>query len=141
MFSQTAEYAMRAIVWLAEHRDNEKMFGHREISRGTKVPESYLPKILNSLVKADLVVSKRGAGGGFRLSRDPVAISLLQVINAVDPLQRIHSCPLKLKAHKSQLCPVHAKLDATLAEVEKTLANSTIQEVLYQPNFPHPLRE
>ncbi len=141
MFSQTAEYALRAIVWLAENQKVDLMHGHREISKGTKVPESYLSKILKSLVEADLLISKRGAGGGFRISRDPSAISLLQVINAVDPLQRIRTCPLKLKAHKSHLCPVHAKIDETLAQVEQTLAQATIREVLYKPNFPKPLSE
>jgi Rrf2 family protein len=138
MFSNTAEYALRAIIWLAEHRNGQK-YGHKQISEGTQVPESYLPKILKELVDAGIILSKRGVGGGFELAREPNEVTLLEVINAVDPIQRITSCPLKLKAHCHQLCPVHSKLDATIEAMELTLGTSTIQEVLYKPNYPKPL--
>ena len=140
MFSQTSEYALRAIVWLAEHQDSGR-YGHVQIAQGTKVPQSYMPKILHELVKTGIINSKRGVGGGFILARPPAEISLYDVINSVDPVQRIRTCPLHLSAHKNQLCPVHSKVDGMLEYTEETLKNCTIQEVLYKANFPIPLTE
>lgn len=84
--------------------------------------------------------SRRGVGGGFQLIPSPDELTVLDVVNAVDPLRRINACPLKLKSHCEQLCPMHARLDETLALVEQALASSTIREVMFDPARPLPLR-
>ncbi len=101
MISQTAEYALRAVVFLA--MNSGKAHTNHQISTTTKVPAAYLSKVLQSLVKAQLVHSQRGLGGGFVLVKPPEAISILEVINAVDPILRIRTCPLGLKAHGTVL--------------------------------------
>ncbi len=135
MFSQSAEYALRAMVWLAENHDGT-MSGHKPISEATQVPESYLSKIMQQLVKSELVISKRGVGGGFLLARPVEEISLLQVVNAVDPVCRIERCPLNLASHQKQLCPIHAKLDESIAQLQHVLEGTSLSDVLYQKNFP-----
>ena len=139
MFSQTVEYALRAVVWLAQHY-KEDPIGNRTIAEITQIPESYLSKILQDLARAEILRSRRGVGGGFQLIPSPDELTVLDVVNAVDPLQRITGCPLKLKSHCNQLCPMHARLDETLAMVEQALANSTIREVMFDPDRPLPLR-
>lgn len=140
MFSQTAEYALRAVVWLAQHHQTGPI-GNRTIADVTQIPTSYLSKILHDLAKADILSSRRGVGGGFQLVCSPDELTILDVVNAVDPLKRITGCPLDLKSHCDQLCPVHARLDHALGLVEDSLANSTIREVMFDADRPLPLTE
>ncbi|MBX9689908.1 MAG: Rrf2 family transcriptional regulator [Candidatus Obscuribacterales bacterium] len=128
MFSQTAEYALRAMVFMS--MNYEQAFTTHQISEATKVPAPYLSKVLQALAKAELVHSQRGIGGGFALSRGPEEISILQVINAVDPICRITSCPLKLEAHGKHLCALHKKIDDATANIEKTFAKTSMSDLL-----------
>lgn len=139
MISQTAEYALRAVVWLAGNP--EATFGTPQIARATQVPAGYLSKTLQALARAGLVESNPGRGGGFRLARPPADISVLDVVNVVDPVQRIRTCPLKLKSHRRQLCPLHRRLDAAAAAVEKAFAETTIAEVVGDSSLIRPLCE
>ncbi len=137
MISQTAEYALRAIAYLAKGPDNPHIT--REIAEATKVPSGYLAKVMQTLVKTGLVHSRRGLGGGFTLERSPETISILDVINAVDPLQRILSCPLALPEHRDSLCPLHRRLDQTMADIEKALGVVTIADIMVGPEGGVPL--
>jgi len=138
VFSQTVEYALRAVIYLAQHQ-SEGSVGNRTIAEATQVPTSYLSKVLHDLAAAEILVSKRGVGGGFQLRRTPDELTVLDVMNAVDPMQRITGCPLSLASHCRQLCPMHARLDQALATMEKTLAESTIREMMFSPDLPEPL--
>ena len=132
MFSQTAEYALRAVVWLAEHRD-EGPVGNKRIAEDTHVPASYLSKILHDLASAGFLSSRRGVGGGFRLIIDPDALSLLEVVNAVDPLKRIRTCDHADDLPFGQLCPLHRRLDEAIGQVEQTLRQTKISELVPAP--------
>src|SRR5262249_40511360 len=85
MLSQTTEYALRAIVVLAE--EPVVPWTAHAISAKTLVPADYLIKVLQPLTRAGLVTAQRGRNGGFVLTRPPEAISVLDVVNAVDPLR------------------------------------------------------
>ena len=173
MFTQTVEYALRAMICLAARSGLQpgprqgRALGHgpgarqnqvpgqtlgqprgqtvEQISQATQVPAAYLGKVLQQLVKNGLVTSRRGAGGGFSLASPPDQISLLQVVQAVDPIERITTCPLGLAAHGTRLCPLHKRVDQALAHMEQAFAQSTLAEILAEPsesiplcNFPPP---
>ena len=140
MFSQTVEYALRAVIFVAQHQDERPVESSR-IAAATQVPPSYLSKILQDLVRTGILNSRRGAGGGFQLRQTPEELSVLDVVNAVDPLKRITGCPLSLPAHCTTLCPMHARLDESVAAVEKTLQGSSIREMMFDPSRPTPLGE
>lgn len=125
MFSQTAEYALRAVVWLANHNDTPTTTS--QIAKATQVPPDYLSKVLWALGRSGLVNAQRGKNGGFTLTTPADQLSILDVINAVDPVQRILRCPLGLKGHE-QLCPLHRRLDDALCQIEETFAASMISE-------------
>ncbi|MCG3181794.1 MAG: HTH-type transcriptional repressor NsrR [Phycisphaerae bacterium] len=139
MISQTAEYALRAIVCLADHPDG--FLTTSQVAKRTKVPAGYLSKVLQSLGRAGLVRSTRGIGGGFVLGRPATEISVLNTVNAVDPIKRIHSCPLGLDSHGAHLCALHRRLDDAAESVEQAFAESTIAELLAKPTRSHPLCE
>lgn len=139
MISPTAEYALRAIVAIAQA--NEIATTTEWIARITKVPPGYLSKVLQMLGRAGLVESKRGLGGGFRLSRTPETISVLEVISSVDPFKRITKCPLDLVSHGVNLCPLHKRLDDAFAKVEQSFSDTTIAELLAEPTQSTPFCE
>ena len=132
MFSLTIEYAMRAVLALAAG-DGTPMTT-KTIAALMKVPQSYLSKVLQSLVRGGLVFSTRGLNGGFVLARTPDAISMLDIMNAVSPIQRIESCPLDLDAHGAQLCPLHRRLDQAMAHVQEAFAGTSLAELLSEEN-------
>ena len=82
--SAKAEYACLAVLALARHRADEPPVRIREIAEAHAIPERYLVQILLQLKGAGLVVSTRGASGGYRLARPPEQISLGEVLAAVD---------------------------------------------------------
>ncbi len=128
MISSTAEYALRAIVHLATR--SEKAQTAQQIAEITRVPSGYLSKVLQDLAKARIVLSQRGPNGGFTLSRPPEEISILEVINAVDPIQRIHACPLGLPEHGTKLCALHQRLDDAMSYVEQMFRDSTMADMM-----------
>lgn len=137
MISQTAEYALRAVVCLANQ--SETSLTTREMARHTKVPVNYLSKVLQGLTKKGLVQSQRGLHGGFVLSRPASEMTLLEVIDAVDPIQSIQRCPLGLKEHGSQLCPLHSRLNETFCLIRDLLRDSTVESMLKSETGLQPL--
>lgn len=127
MFSQTVEYAMRAMVFLAS-LEGESASSER-IAENTRVPPGYISKVMRDLVVGGLVSSQRGPKGGFTLARRSSDITILDIVNAVDPIRRIRSCPLGNPLHVD-LCPLHRRLDDALAHIEKTLASTTLGEII-----------
>lgn len=127
MLSSTAEYALRAAVCLATSRGEARTA--QQIAQTTLVSPAYLSKILQDLVRAGLARSQRGPSGGFTLSRDPADVSVLDVINAVDPIRRIRECPLGIPSHGKNLCLLHKRLDEAIAHVEKVFAESSLAEL------------
>jgi Rrf2 family nitric oxide-sensitive transcriptional repressor len=136
MLSKTAEYALRTVACLAG--DAGRSEPADSLCEQTKVPRRYLHKVLQDLVHAQLVHSRSGPGGGYSLSRSPDDITILDVVNAVAPLERIRHCPLGLPSHTS-LCPLHQQLDQAYATTEKAFAGVTIGQVLRSESKIMPL--
>ena len=137
MFSQTVEYALRAVVYLASQAPDARTTD--EIADITKVPRAYLSKVLQSLSKAGIVRSQRGLHGGFGLAKSPDKLTILQVVEVVDPIRRIRTCPLDLESHGTTLCPLHRRMDRALASVERAFKESTLAEILAEPTTSIPL--
>ena len=137
MFSQTVEYALRAVVYLADQAPEPRTT--EQIAAATKVPRAYLSKVLQSLSRGEIVHSQRGIHGGMTLVKPASEISILDVVSAVEPIRRIRSCPLGLAAHGVHLCPLHRRLDDALALVEEAFGNTTLAEILSEPTRSVPL--
>ena len=128
MISLTAEYALRAVARLADQP--ETPLTTQQLATVTQVPRPFLAKVLQSLGRAGVVTSLRGLHGGFMLADSPSNITILDVVNAVDPLRRIGSCPLGLSAHAGSLCPLHRRLDDALGLVETSFRESTVADLI-----------
>jgi DNA-binding IscR family transcriptional regulator len=77
--------------------------------------------------------------GGYRLVASPEKVTVLEVVQAVDPPRRIRECPLDLEEHQEMLCPLHKRIDDALATVEKAFAKTTIAELLTDRRGSTPL--
>lgn len=134
MLSQTAEYALRAVVYLA---DQDSPQTNSQIAKATHIREGYLAKVMQSLSRSGLVMAQRGLGGGFTLADKAESITALTVINAVDPIRRFRECPLGL--HGINLCPLHRSLDDAAKVVEETFAGITVADLINVPRHRKPL--
>lgn len=128
MISQTTEYALRAMVILSS--DEKRLWPTAKIAELTRIPADYLSKVLQQLTRSGLTESIRGARGGFRLLKNPETLTILEVVQAVDPLPRILKCPLGIKSHGVHLCPLHKRLDEAMAMVEKAFSSTTLNELV-----------
>ncbi len=137
LISDTVEYALRSILWLMQHP--ERLQTTRQIAAGTRIPADYQSKVLQLLAKAGIVRGQRGIGGGFRLEPGCEEWTILDVLNAVDPLQRIHACPLNLEEHADCLCPLHSGLNSAVEQVEASFARTRIADLLAHESASIPL--
>lgn len=122
------------MVYLADHSDPKTT---QTISAATQVPTGYLAKVMQSLSRSGLVKAQRGLHGGFTLAAPAAETTVLQVINAVDPIRRFHDCPLGL--HGINLCPLHRKLDDAAQKIETTFGDTTVGDLVHVPLHLKPL--
>lgn len=137
MMSQTAEYALRAVVFLADREGAPCTTA--EIAEGTQVPQGYLAKVMQALSRSRVVNAQRGPNGGFTLRKPAGELTLLEVVNTVDPVRRIHECPLNLPHHGPNLCPLHRKLDDCALMIERELGDTVVADLLNVPRRRKPL--
>lgn len=89
-----SEYGIRAMVYLASRPAGE-ICSLRDVGRAQDIPESFLAKLFQSLVHAGLVVSHRGARGGFALARPAERINVAEVVEAIDGPVSLNKCVLE----------------------------------------------
>ncbi len=124
MITQTAEYALRAVVYLSQ---SAGPCTSAAIAAATGVPAGYMSKVLQSLSRAGIVSSQRGLHGGFVLRDSPHKLTALTVINAVEPIRRYRRCPAE--AHGHHLHGLYCKLDDTAQWIENIFKNTSIAEL------------
>lgn len=128
MISRTAEYALRAMVALGSHRG--RPMTTQQIAERTGVPPGYLSKVLQAMARAGLVEGHRGLGGGFAPARPMAEVTVLEVIQAVDPPHRVDHCPVARPEHAYRLCALHRRLNLGVALMEQVYGGTTIEELL-----------
>lgn len=126
MISQTAQYALRAVVCLAA-RPQSMTTG--QLAEMTKVSAEYLSKVMQLLVKADIVTSKPGKMGGFALKVPPESLSLLQVVEAVD-MMPAEVCSLEVQTYGNILRSLHRKLSQLNAQYRIECSKIYIKDLL-----------
>ena len=127
MITQTTEYALRAVAFLATC--NGSPTRRRDVSEATQVPHDYLTKVMQELEGAGIVTTRRGPGGGYELSTPPERLTVYEVISVFSPIPRVKECPLGIEGH-TNLCPLHKRLDDAAFLVEKAFKDTTIAELI-----------
>ena len=129
ILSQTAIYALRAALYLAEARGGEPVRVD-EMASNLDVPRNYLSKILHVLAKAGLLDSTRGPKGGFVLVAPPSEVALADVIRHFDTITESSGCLLgRAECLDSNPCAVHDRWRDVSARVRAFLAETTLESL------------
>ena len=135
MLSQTVEYALRAALFVA--RAHPRPMPVNEIADGIAAPRGYLAKILSELARANVLSSARGPGGGFRLTRDPGALVLADVVHAIDGTEARRCLLGNGRCGENPGCTAHSRWAPIANEMDAFFGKTTLADLLHQPALPH----
>lgn len=128
MLSRTAQYALRAMIELARHAPGAPVAGEA-IARLAAIPQKYLSKILGDLARAGLLESTRGKGGGYKLTRPAVQISLQEVLSPIEARES-RRCPFSnLLCSDENPCAAHERWKSVRSVEARFFAETSIAEV------------
>ncbi|MGN6215088.1 RrF2 family transcriptional regulator [Parafilimonas sp.] len=127
MFSKTCEYAIRAMIFIAQKTRQDSRVGIKEIAKGINSPEHFIAKILQDLTRKGLLQSAKGPSGGFYLDKASMKQSLADVVKAVDGDKIFYGCGLGLKqCSETKPCPIHFEFKKVRQGLFDMLQNTRI---------------
>jgi Rrf2 family protein len=131
MLSGTAEYALRAVVYLAREGDLGTHVRANDLAEAIDVPRNYLSKILHELSRGGVLRSTRGKGGGFRLAVPPEELSLLDIVSLFDRIGEQRRCLLgRPECSDRDPCPVHGQWKSTADRIAAFFRDTTVADVI-----------
>lgn len=131
MFSKACEYGIKASIFIAINSSEGKRVSPKEISKEIDSPQAFTAKILQALVRNDIVKSIRGAYGGFEIEKPKIStIKLSQIVNAIDGDKIYSGCGLGLHTcDEKHPCPVHDKFKIVRTELKDMLENTNLEQL------------
>jgi Rrf2 family protein len=131
MLSRTGGYALDAALAVARMTRDGSRVSAAEMAEQLDIPGNYLAKILQSLARNRVLESGRGRNGGFRLARDPSAITLLEVVEAFEDLGPQRQCLLgRGTCSDAGGCPAHAEWKEASAPAFRFFETRTLGDLL-----------
>lgn len=127
MFSNSAKYAIKAVLYLAVKSSEENKIIINDIAKPINVPKHYIGKILQDLSRKHIVSSSKGPKGGFYLNSFNRQTTVFDIIEAVDGEERISSCLLSLnQCNKDNPCALHSEIYEKKLDITMSLKNLSI---------------
>ena len=131
MFSKACEYGIRALTVIAHETQKGNRVGIKEICNKAQTPESFTAKILQNLVKRDVINSQKGPSGGFFIARSLNKISLYEIVDAIDGPGIFNKCGLGLsECNAKKPCPLHKKFEAVRSELHQMCIDSDLESLI-----------
>lgn len=129
MFSKACEYGIKASIFIAINSYNGNRVSPKEISSEIDSPQAFTAKILQALVKHNIVNSVKGAYGGFEIKKEDIAkIKLSQIVTAIDGDQLLHGCGLGFKVcNEERPCSLHDQFVFIRNDLRDMLENTTLE--------------
>ncbi|ASE60731.1 Rrf2 family transcriptional regulator [Chryseobacterium indologenes] len=129
MFSKTCEYALRALIYIAQQSKNGSRVGIKDISKSISSPEYFIAKILQDLSRKGFVQSAKGPNGGFYMDQNNLNVSIADIVREVDGDKLFSGCGLGLEqCSETHPCPLHDQFKSIRDNLREMLENSKIQE-------------
>jgi Rrf2 family protein len=129
MFSRSCEYAIRAMIYVAQKSGDNNRVSLKEIAKGTDSPEYFIAKIMQELSRKKLVHSIKGPNGGFFMDEHDLNTSLADIVLAIDGNAIYSDCMLGLKTcSEVNPCPVHHEYKTIKSRLINMLEKNTIGE-------------
>jgi Rrf2 family protein len=131
MFSKSCQYAIRAVIYLARHHQDGHASGVKEIAGELNAPQQFLAKVLQQLVRHDLVGSTKGPNGGFWLEEKHLSNPVYKIIECVDGPSVLSSCILGLpNCSNMNPCPFHDHFFGCRDGLRDLLESKAVREFL-----------
>jgi Rrf2 family transcriptional regulator, iron-sulfur cluster assembly transcription factor len=129
MFSKACEYSIKAVIFLATRPPENPRTRLQEIAEAIDSPVAFTAKLLQELVRRDVIWSIKGPNGGFELAGDGDEITLYQVVEAIDGKKLFESCALGLKGCSAKHpCPIHDKFVSVRDHLTDVVKSTTVRE-------------
>jgi Rrf2 family protein len=130
LLSASATHALRAVVWLAANEGDGAML-RRVLARRVRVPPDYLAKVMGRLARAGVVKATRGAGGGYRLSRSPEDIRLIDVVLPFEGKRAKPGCLLhpSRPCRDSNACSAHGAWSGVKTTYSNFFERTTVADI------------
>ncbi|WP_276498995.1 RrF2 family transcriptional regulator [Pontibacter litorisediminis] len=138
LLSKTAEYALRAIVYIALNDAQGLKIGVKDIAKELELPSHFMGKILQDLVRKGVISSVKGPGGGFFLHRPAGEISILEVVRTIDGLEAFRKCGMGMKqCSDTHPCPLHDDIKEYRNQMLRIFSSKSIQTLVDGVNSGH----
>ncbi|MBL8680705.1 MAG: Rrf2 family transcriptional regulator [Myxococcales bacterium] len=135
MFSQTVEYALRSMIYLALHSGDSRFVRVADLAEAAHIPPAYLAKVMRRMAAAGLVRGQKGHNGGFALAHEPSKITLRSVLEAAgvsfEPLHCAFGLP---KCNPKKPCVLHDTWSDFKERCEHWASSYTLADVLATPS-------
>ena len=131
MFSKACEYGIKATIFIIKNSIEGKRSNVNEISKEIDSPISFTAKILQKLVKANVIFSTKGAYGGFEMSDENIrTLNLLRIVSVIDGDDLLSSCVLGLsKCSGANPCPLHQQYTVLRQNLINILNNTSLMDL------------
>jgi Rrf2 family protein len=129
MFSKACEYAIRAMMFVAQKSKEGMRVSFKEIAKGIDSPEPFMAKILQELSRKELLLSVKGPNGGFYMNAKHMKATLADVVKAIDGDQLFNGCGLGLRAcNEKKPCPIHNEFKIIRTKLKSMLETTLVGE-------------
>ena len=131
MFSKACEYGIKASIFIAINSYEGRRVSPKEIATEIDSPQAFTAKILQALVRHNIVCSIKGAYGGFEIDRNKISkVKLSQIVNAIDGDGIYNGCGLGLhRCDEAHPCPVHDKFKSIRDGLKQMLESTSLEEL------------
>jgi Rrf2 family protein len=130
MFSKACEYAIRAVIYIAQRSKTGERAGIKEIAKAIDSPEPFMAKILQELSRKSIVSSFKGPNGGFYIESKRNNITIADIVKAIDGDQLFTGCGLGLKAcDANKPCPIHDEFKAIRTKLKSVLESTRMDQL------------
>lgn len=125
--SKKAQYGLRAVVLLAKNYRAKRILSVREMANIEQIPFEFLEKIILQMEKADLVLGKKGAQGGYVLSKNPNKMTVKDIVSVLEGQQKTVDCSF---CQRSKNCLTKSVWSKVTVELNKTLQGITLADLI-----------
>jgi len=131
MFSRTTEYALRAVIYIAQKSSEDKKPGLSEIAKAIDSPQSFTAKILQLLTSGNkLISSVRGPNGGFYITEKSKKLPVRAILKAMEEDEVLEKCVLGLaKCSETKPCPMHLQYKSIKKQLITLFETKTIKDL------------
>jgi Rrf2 family protein len=130
MFSRSCQYALQAVLYICLHGGRDKAIKVQDISDSQHIPVHFLGKILQILVRHNILDSTKGPNGGFIMNENQDELTMLEIVRIIDGLDIFDQCGIGLKECSDESpCPIHHDYKAVKQKIRTLLNRKTIADL------------